>query len=177
MCNNKTKGQIIILLFVLDCFIKTYYNKIGRNDSLMKEEKKEQVLETMSNIYNKVETKIDAKSQRQGNIAYYQDFNFKGSKLGIENVYIVEIINEKQRQTANNKEKNEKKEYQIYDENQELIATVSTDGKVQFATKYLEELKVNFPEYFKTLELENIEFTLPERQKEKDLEMSRRRNK
>lgn len=143
----------------------------------MKAEKKEQVLETMSGIYNQVGSSLDAKSQKQGSIAYYQDFNFKGSKLGIENVYIVEIVNEKQRQTADSQAEKEGKEYQIYDENQELIATVSADGKVQFATKYMQELETSFPEYYKTLELESIEFTLPEKQRDEDLEMSRRRNK
>ena len=143
----------------------------------MKAEKKEQVLETMSSIYNREGTRLDTKSQKQGSMVYYQDFNFKGSKLGIENVYIVEIINEKQTQTVDSQSKKEGKEYRIYDENQELIATVSIDGRVQFATQYIQELENNFLEYFETLELESIQFVLPEKQKEKDLEMSRTRNK
>lgn len=137
----------------------------------MKKEKREEVLNTMVEISHKVENEIDTKIQKQGNITYYKDFEFQGSGLGIENVYIVEILNEKQKQTGDNQDKKISKEYQIYDKDQNLIATVREDGKVQFTQEYLKGLEHMHPEHFKNLELEDLEFKLPEELKENDIMM------
>lgn len=147
----------------------------------MKEEEKNKIINHMNQIGKLVDSGLDADSQKRENTMYFRDFEFGNSGLAIKNVYIVEIKQKIQEKTADNPEKNaDKKEkednlttYEIFDDNDKLIAMVSSEGKVQFVPEYLEQLKENYGEYFKQLELDDIDFELPKELKENDIVMTK----
>lgn len=147
----------------------------------MKEEEKNKIINHMNQIGKLVDSGLDADSQKRENTMYFKDFEFGNSGLAIKNVYIVEIKQKIQEKTADNPEKNadkkEKKDnlttYEIFDDNDKLIAMVSSEGKVQFVPEYLEQLKENYGEYFKQLELDDIDFELPKELKENDIVMTK----
>lgn len=147
----------------------------------MKEEEKNKIINHMNQIGKLVDSGLDADSQKRENTMYFRDFEFGNSGLAIKNVYIVEIKQKIQEKTADNPEKNadkkEKKDnlttYEIFDDNDKLIAMVSSEGKVQFVSEYLEQLKENYGEYFKQLELDDIDFELPKELKENDIVMTK----
>ena len=147
----------------------------------MKEEEKNKIINHMNQIGKLVDSGLDADSQKRENTMYFRDFEFGNSGLAIKNVYIVEIKQKIQEKTADNPEKNadkkEKKDnlttYEIFDDNDKLIAMVSSEGKVQFVPEYLEQLKENYGEYFKQLELDDIDFELPKELKENDIVMTK----
>ena len=147
----------------------------------MKEEEKNKIIDHMNQIGKLVDSGLDADSQKRENTMYFKNFEFGNSGLAIKNVYIVEIKQKIQEKTADNPEKNaDKKEkednlttYEIFDDNDKLIAMVSSEGKVQFVPEYLEQLKENYGEYFKQLELDDIDFELPKELKENDIVMTK----
>ncbi len=138
----------------------------------MNQTKKNEVLDTMAQIANQVDAHLDANYQERGNITYYSDFKFKGSGHGVENVYTVETPVRKERETGDNQEINATI-YEIYDESRNLIATVTEDGKIHFTAEYLEELREINPEYFEQLNLDDLDFELPEELKENDIVMTK----
>ena len=138
----------------------------------MNRQDREKILNQMSNISDKVDESLEAKTQERGNIIFFGDFEFKGSGLAAKNVHIVEINNQKQTKTAN-KTVGLRDIYQIYSEEGELIATVSEDGKIHFTPEYLEQLKSIDERYFEQLDLENLEFELPEDLSENDLAITK----
>lgn len=127
----------------------------------MDQSKREIILKQMSDISRKVDEGLEPKTQARGKMAFYSDFEFKGSNLAVRNVHIVEIESQKQDESADI--------YQIYSEDGELIATVSADGKIHFAPEYLEQLKDIDERYFEQLNLENIDFELPRDLSEDDI--------
>lgn len=133
----------------------------------MNQTKRNEILNTMVQISNQVDEHLDTNSQERGNIAFYKDFQFGNSGLGVENVYIVETPIKKEREDVNNIE--DISIYEVYDEDHKLIATVTEDGKVHFTPEYLEELKEINPEYFEQLNLEDLNFELPEELQENDI--------
>ncbi len=147
----------------------------------MKEEEKNKIINHMNQIGKLVDSGLHADSQKRENTMYFKDFEFGNSGLAIKNVYIVEIKQKIQEKTADNPEKNaDKKEkednlttYEIFDDNDKLIAMVSSERKVQFVPEYLEQLKENYGEYFKQLELDDIDFELPKELKENDIVMTK----
>lgn len=145
----------------------------------MKEEERNEIIDHMNQIGKLVDSGLDTDSQKRENTMYFKDFEFGNSGLAIKNVYIVEIKQKIQEKTADNPEKNaEEKEdslttYEIFDDNDKLIAIVSSEGKVQFVPEYLEQLKENYGEYFKQLELDDIDFELPKELKENDIVMTK----
>lgn len=142
----------------------------------MKEEKKKQTLQKMTEISSLVDERLkeNGENQNRRNIIYYQDFEFKGSGLGQKNVYIVEIENELQKQESQNKKQQETYLiYEIYDEDNQLIATVDKSGEVHFTEQYIESLKEIDEKYFELLKLDEIDFELPEELKENDLVMTK----
>lgn len=93
-------------------------------------------------------------------IAYYKDFQFKGTSLGVNDVYIVKIKDDSVPvKDIDPRENDEKYIYRIYDYNNNLIATVDEDGNVLFDSKYLEDIDER---YLATLHLEDAELELPE---------------
>lgn len=138
----------------------------------MQEKRKSQVLKHMSELAKEVDERLDGKLQKRENITYYNDFEFKGSRLAIKNVYIVEIETQKPQETA---DKSNKKSttYDIYDENNKKIATVNEKGKIHFLPEYIEKLRRIDEKYFEQLNLENLDFELPKELSKKDISLTR----
>lgn len=107
-----------------------------------------------------IATLIERGNEKELNVEevnYYHDFQFKGTGLAQEDVFIAKVVNK----TDNNIT------YEIYSETtNSLIATVTPDGKIHFMPEYLEMLRDINEEYFETLRLEDSEFELPELEKE-----------
>lgn len=144
----------------------------------MQEKQRNKVLEHMSELAKEVDERLDGKLQRRESMTYYDDFEFKGSGLAVRNVYIVEIKDQKQPETANKSEKSNKFDesstiYEIYDENNKKIATVNEKGKIHFSSEYIEMLRDIDERYFEQLNLEDLDFELPEELKEKDISLTR----
>ena len=137
----------------------------------MKAEERNKVLDTMAQIGEQVDSHLDIESQERGNITYYSDFKFGNSGLGANNVYIVETPI-KEEQKNEDKDKN-RTIYEIYDEDRNLIATVTEDGKLHFTPEYLEELRQINPKYFEELNLDDLDFELPEELQEGDITMTK----
>lgn len=98
--------------------------------------------------------------QEISNIGYYKDFQFKGTSLGVNDVYIVKIKDDSvPEQDMKPREDDETYIYRIYDEDNNLIATVDKEGNVLFSPEYLENIDER---YLETLDLEDAEFELPE---------------
>lgn len=138
----------------------------------MDKTKKREVLNIMLEIGKEVDKHLDINIQERGNITYYSDFEFGNSGLGIKDVYIVETPLKIKHKLGDNKPEN-KTIYEIYDEDCNLIATVTEAGKVHFMAEYLEELKQINPQYFEQLKLEDINFELPEELRDDDIIMTR----
>lgn len=144
----------------------------------MKQEEKVEILNHMKQIGELVDSGLDANFQSRENTMYYKDFEFGNSGLAVKDVYIVEIKSKNQRETVDNLEKNENTEdisttYEIFDKENQLIAIVTKEGKVQFAPEYLEQLKQIDERYFEQLNLEDIDFELPKELRENDIVMTK----
>jgi hypothetical protein len=102
-------------------------------------------------------------------------------------MYVVAISNKTQKKEDINKQSdiyadskfaNELEEteelitYEIYDENQNLIATVDKGGTITFTEEYLETLKNINKNYYNMIDIEGNTFEMPEL-KEKDMEISK----
>lgn len=149
----------------------------------MRQEKRNEILDHMIEISKIIDAKLNTKSQKQENITYYDDLQLGDGRLGIENIYIVKITTQKQKEIEDNsKNKAQSTEsdktkktaiYEIYDKDNMLIATVSEDGKLHFTPEYLEELKEINLDYFERLNLDDLDFTLPEKLQENDIAMTK----
>ena len=152
--------------------------------------KKEEILQKSALLFRQISNTLDTKTEHIDNIRYYEDFFFGGANLEENNVYIVEIKTQNPNIKADKKEKNSKEDlntetnlqigdnyelelttYEIYDENQNLIAVVDTDGNVSFSDEYLTNLENLPPEYYAMLDLSAAEFSLQE-MTEKDIKLS-----
>ena len=107
----------------------------------------------MLRLYSDLQEELAKNKQEISNIQYYKDFQFNGTNLGKYDVYIVKI------KDNSIPEKNEEYLHKIYDKDNNLIAKVDKEGKIQFEEEFLETIDDKFLE---ALELENAEFKLPE---------------
>lgn len=142
----------------------------------MEQEKRNKIMDTMIKIGEKVDSELDTNTQTREDIIYYDDFKFGKSGLAKKGVYIVKVNNQGQIENRDNTEENEQNQfttYKLYDKNQRLIATVSRDGKIHFTQEYLEQLREVDAKYFEQLNLEDIDFALPEELEEKDIAITR----
>lgn len=137
--------------------------------------KEEKIKQNIIQIGNNLEIELSKEEKQIDNIIYYNDLEFGESGLGAQNIYVVQISETEEIQNDNvqNEGNYIKTTMLIYNEEQELIATVDNEGIIHFTEQYLEELKNFGGAYFETLELENIEFQLPEDLKEKDIVMTK----
>ena len=146
----------------------------------MDNKRRQEILNKMIDIGKTTDLGLNKETQTRENISYYQDFEFGNSGLAEKNVYIVEIANQKERRVvdkneeAKNSENASKEEgidttYEIYGENNQLIATVDKEGKIHFSEQYLEQLKSINKKYFEKLNLDDVYFEFPEELKEEDL--------
>lgn len=156
----------------------------------MNDKKKEEILKKSATLSKQISETLDKKTEHISSIKYYKDFFFEGANIEENNVYIVEIKSQNPKFKADKKEKadedkavstedmqigdNEELElttYEIYDENQNLIATVDTDGNVSFSEEYLSKLEKLPPEYYSMIDLSSTKFSLQEIS-ENDIELS-----
>ena len=130
----------------------------------MNDKKKNQVINNMLRLYSDLQEELAKNKQEISNIQYYKDFQFNGTNLGKYDVYIVKI------KDNSIPEKNEEYLHKIYDKDNNLIAKVDKEGKIQFEEEFLETIDDKFLE---ALELENAEFKLPEELEINDLILSK----
>ena len=125
----------------------------------MNTKKREDRINKILNLSESLKEELTENNQQISHIAYYKEFNFKGTSLGINDVYIIKIKDD----SVPEKDKEPRKEdsyiYRIYDEDSNLIATVDEEGNVLFDSKYVESLDEN---YLNMLDLEDAEFEFPE---------------
>lgn len=117
-------------------------------------------INNMLNLKEILQEELAENRQEISNIGYYKDFQFKGTSLGINDVYIVKIKDDSvPEKDIEPREDDETYIYRIYDEDNNLIATVDKEGNVLFSPEYLENIDER---YLETLDLEDAEFELPE---------------
>ncbi len=125
----------------------------------MENEKKQEVMEKMQAIAELVQTD----EKEIASINYYKDFNFKGSNLAENDIFVVKIEN--QAKGVNT--------YEIYSgRTNSLIATVDEQGKVHFMPEYIESLKEISPQLADMLNLEDLNFELPQELEPEDIVLS-----
>ena len=155
----------------------------------MKDKKKEEILKQSSILSSKISETLDKDMEHISSIRYYKDFFFSGANIEENDVYIVEIKSKNPNSRADKKEKanentvatedvqiddNTELElitYEIYDKNQNLIATVDSEGNVSFSDEYMDKLEKLPPEYYSMLDLSSTKFSLQE-MSENDIELS-----
>ena len=151
----------------------------------MKDKKKEEILKKSFLLSKQISETLDSKTEHISSVRYYEDFFFNGVNLEENDVYIVEIKSQNPEIGENNIEKNANQDasqigdnvelelttYEIYDENQNLIATVNSEGTISFTEEYLAKLEKLPPEYYSMIDLSATEFNLQE-MTEKDIELS-----
>ena len=138
-------------------------------------DKRNEAIENMLNFSEKLSEGLKQQGQEIDNIGYYKDFEFKGSGLAVNDVFIVKLKDSenKEAKSRENEEGKEKELYEIYDKDNNLIATVNEAGEIQFEPAFIEELKNINQEYFDTLELESAEFELPDELEKDDLVLTK----
>ena len=120
-----------------------------------------EIIEARDSLREKLEEDIKDKKKKNeqiGKIVYYEDFeliNEAKGKLGLmENeVFIV---------TRNIFGENDSKisVYEIYDENQNLLAITDKDGKITYTERYKEKLKNNFGKFYGEAGIDERDFYL-----------------
>ena len=120
-----------------------------------------EIIEARDSLREKLEEDIKdnkKKNEQIGKIVYYEDFeliNEAKGRLGlIENeVFIV---------TRNISGENDSKisVYEIYDENQNLLAITDKDGKITYTERYKEKLKNNFGKFYGEAGIDERDFYL-----------------
>ena len=121
---------------------------------------REDIINNMLKLKEILQEELAENGQEISNIGYYKDFQFKGTSLGINDVYIVKIKDDSvPEQDIEPREDDETYIYRIYDEDNNLIATVDKEGNVLFSPEYLGNIDER---YLETLDLEDAEFELPE---------------
>ena len=132
----------------------------------MSSKNKKEVIENMISISAKIKERLAQERKKIEDISYYKDIKFKGTNFGIEGAYVVKIKDDNvpEKEVKYRKEDNLKQAfiYEIYDENNNLIASVNEHGEVIFDQIYMESLKEKNGPYFNQLDLEDAEFELLE---------------
>lgn len=124
-----------------------------------KDNKRQEILEKMLEIAELVQ--IDKNEETKiTDINYYKDFNFKGSNLAENDIFVVKIENADKNINT----------YEIYSgKTNNLIATVDEQGKVHFRPEYIESLKEINPQLAQMLNLEDLDFELPQELQPEDM--------
>ena len=140
----------------------------------MDNKKREEVIKNMLQLEGKLKEELSENNQEIENIGYYKDFQFNGTRLGANNVYIVKIkddsVPEKEMKPREKDEKEANYIYQIYDKDNNLMATVDREGNIQFEQEFLETIDER---YLDSLELDDAEFELPEELTKEDLVLNK----
>lgn len=133
----------------------------------MRETDRKKIMEQAVEIKSLIETNLD---QKMEHMQYYEDFTFEGTGWAEQKVYVAKLQEKETKpleKQSNQKEREAQIDkngltYAIYDKDQNLIATVGQDGKIQFTAQYKNKLKQISPELYETLNLEGNDFHLPE---------------
>ena len=97
--------------------------------------------------------------------------DFKGTQFGVNDAFVVKIKDDSVPQKEMEpREAEEKYIYEIYDKDNNLVATVDIEGNVSFAPEYFEGMD---DAYLEALDLENAEFELPEELEKDDLVLTK----
>lgn len=130
----------------------------------MPENKKIDVLQKMMEIGDLIEQGKQSEEIQVGTINYYKDFVFQGSNLAETDIFVARIEN-----TADNTNT-----YEIYSgKTNTLIATVDEQGKLHFMPEYIERLKQIDEKLVQMLQLEDLDFIMPEELEKEDKVLTR----
>lgn len=137
---------------------------------------KNEVLENMVKLSNQISENLEQRGKLIEGMEYYRDFQFRKVGLGLDGAFVVKLKDDEMPE----KQKSERKEdsikddtlYEIYDQDNNLVATVSEDGKLHFDEQYLERLREENEGYYNTLDFDEDEFELPEELGKDDLSIS-----
>lgn len=139
----------------------------------MRDKKRNKITNNMLNLRESISEKLEKRNQEVDNIGYYKDFEFKGAGLAINDAYIVKLKDKEKREEKPKAREDEDQQvkiiYEIYDKDHNLVATVDEMGKIEFDEKFIEGLEEINEEYFRTLNLDEAEFELPEELGKNDL--------
>lgn len=129
---------------------------------MKKDNKRQEILEKMLEIAELVQTDENEETKIT-DINYYKDFNFKGSNLAENDIFVVKIENADRNINT----------YEIYSgKTNNLIATVDEQGKVHFRPEYIESLKEINPQLAQMLNLEDLDFELPQELQPEDMTLT-----
>ncbi len=136
---------------------KSQKEKIATTKS-MPEAKKQEMIQKMLQVSNLIEQ--GSKNIKVEKIVYYKDFAFEGSQFAETNLIVAQIIHQKENITT----------YELYSANtNSLIATVNSQGKIQFMPEYLQKIRQISKGYIWMLDLEDLQFILPKQLEEEDI--------
>ena len=143
----------------------------------MDNKKKNDIINNMVQISNDIFKRLQNNGQEIENIGYYKDFEFKNLGLEVKDIYVIKLketeVEDKVTKARNNEDQREKNLYEIYDKDNNLIATIDELGSIQFKEDFLDELKEIDEAYFNTLEFENGKFELPNELKKEDIVLTK----
>ena len=134
----------------------------------MNNKKRNEIINHMLQISNNISERIRNNGQEIDNIGYYKEFEFENSGLEVKDIFIVKLKKE-EKKSRENEDQQEKQLYEIYDKDNNLIATVDEIGKIQFQPEFLQSLKEISEEYYNTLTLDDVEIEFPEELEQDDL--------
>ena len=134
--------------------------------------KREKIVDNMLKLRDSITKGHENKDIDVTNIGYYKDFNFKGSGLAVNDVYVVEM--KRDSRTLRSRNQREKVMYEIYDKDNVLIATVNEMGEISYEPEFIKELENISEEHFELLTLYETEFELPEKLKKDDIVLNKK---
>ncbi len=130
----------------------------------MPEKKEQDTLQKMVEIGDLIEQGKESENIQVGTINYYKDFTFQGSNLAETDIFVARVEN-----TLDNTNT-----YEIYSgKTNTLIATVDEQGKLHFMPEYIESLRKIDERLVKMLQLEDLDFQLPEELEKEDKVLTR----
>ena len=140
----------------------------------MENKKREEVVNNMIEINKIIAERLEQNNQEMISIEYYNKIQFEGKRAKVEkdDVFIVKI---KQNEpiVENTKEKGEKVEerfiYEIYDKDNELIATIDENGVTSLSDNILEDLEM----YVDSRDLKDIKIELPKEAEREQLSLGK----
>lgn len=142
----------------------------------MEKNRKNEVIENMVELSNQISENLEQRGKAIEGIDYYRDFQFRKVGLGLDGAFVVKLKDDEipEKQMKERKEDNLKDDtlYEIYDRDNNLVATVSEDGTIRFDEQYLEMLRGENEAYYNTLDFDEDEFELPEELEKDDLSIS-----
>ena len=131
---------------------------------MRKNKGQEEILEKMVEIGELLEENKTSEEIQVGTINYYKDFNFQGSNLAETDIFVVKLENTLENTNT----------YEIYSsKTNNLIATVNEQGKLNFMPEYIESLKQIDSRFAEMLNLENLDFELPQELGKDDIVLTR----